>query len=134
MRIRVLKSKLHQAAVTRGVLGYHGSLTIDPELMDAVGLYPYEEILVANMNTGQRATTYVLPGIPGHRQIELNGAMARTGAAGDRIIVMAFALLEPAELADHRPLVVSLDSDNRVIERIDYPTASELGQHQPATH
>ena len=62
MRLTVLKSKLHLATVTRSDLNYHGSLTIDPDLMDAVGLYPYEAILVSNVATGLRAQTYVLPG------------------------------------------------------------------------
>ena len=121
MRVSVLKSKLHLATVTRSELEYHGSLTIDPVLMDAVGLVAYEAILVSNVNTGHRATTYVLPGTRGAGQIELNGAMARLGNPGDRVIVMAFADLEPAELPGHSPRVVALDSRNRVIEHIDYP-------------
>ena len=74
MRLKVLKSKLHLATITKADLHYHGSLTIDPELMDAVGLHPYEAILVSNVSTGLRGETYVLPGTPGLGQIELNGA------------------------------------------------------------
>src|SRR6476469_6356182 len=110
MRLKVLKSKLHLATVTRADLNYHGSLTIDPDLMEAVGLYAYEAILVSNVATGLRAETYVLPGTPGSGQIELNGAMARIGSVGDRVIVMAFADLEPNELGGHSPHVVALDS------------------------
>ncbi len=121
MRIKVLKSKLHLATVTRADLNYHGSLTIDPDLMEAVGLYPYEAILVANVATGLRAETYTLPGTPGSGQIELNGAMARIGSPGDRLIVMAFADLTPEEVLGHRPLAVILDARNRISERIDYP-------------
>ena len=125
MRIKVLKSKLHLATVTRADLNYHGSLTIDPELMEAVGLLPYEAILVSNVATGQRAETYTLPGQPGSGQIELNGAMARIGAPGDRVIVMAFAEFEPHELAAHAPRVVALDAHNRISERLDYPAVGE---------
>ena len=121
MRLKVLKSKLHLATVTRADLNYHGSLTIDPDLMDAVGLVPYEAILVSNVATGLRAETYALPGTPGAGQIELNGAMARIGAAGDRVIVMAFADLTPDELDGHSPKVVALDARNRITERLDYP-------------
>ena len=121
MRLKVLKSKLHLATVTRADLNYHGSLTIDPDLMEAVGLYPYEAILVSNVSTGARAETYTLPGKRGSGQIELNGAMARLGAVGDRVIVMAFAELTPDELNGHKPLVVALDERNRVSEHIDYP-------------
>ena len=120
MQLKILKSKLHLAAITNADLHYHGSLTIDPELMAAVGLVAYESILVSNVATGLRGETYVLPGIPGARQIEMNGAMARLGAVGDRIIVMAFALLEPAEMRLHRPRVVALDERNQIVEHLDY--------------
>jgi aspartate 1-decarboxylase len=121
MRLKVLKSKLHLATVTRADLNYHGSLTIDPVLIEAAGLVPYEAIVVSNVATGLRAETYVLPGTRGSGQIELNGAMARLGAVGDRVIVMAFAELTPEELEGHAPRVLALDGKNRVVERIDYP-------------
>lgn len=121
MRLKVLKSKLHLATVTRADLHYHGSLTIDPSLMAAVGLFPYEAIVVSNVSTGLRAETYVLPGRPGSGQIELNGAMARLGAVGDRLIVMAFAEFTPEELIGHQPRVVALGLHNQILERVDYP-------------
>ena len=125
MRIKVLKSKLHLATVTRADLNYHGSLTIDPVLMDAVGIYPYEAIIVSNVATGLRAETYALVGTSGSGQIELNGAMARLGAVGDRVIVMAFAELDPHEIHAHQPRVVALDGRNRVTERLEYPPIGE---------
>lgn len=125
MQLKVLRSKLHLATVTRSDLYYHGSLTIDPDLMDAVGLLPYEAILVSNVATGNRAETYVLPGPRGSGAIELNGAMARIGAVGDRVIVMSFAQLDATEVDAHRPSVVALDSKNRIVERIDYPALGE---------
>ena len=130
MRIKVLKSKLHLATVTRADLNYHGSLTIDPILMEAVGIHPYEAILVSNVSTGLRAETYALVGTAGSGQIELNGAMARLGAPGDRVIVMAFAELEPHELPRHQPVVVALDSRNRITERLEYPP---IGEAMPAS-
>lgn len=120
MRLKVLKSKLHLATVTRADLNYHGSLTIDPDLMDAVGLFPYEAIIVSNVATGQRAETYALPGRPGSGQIELNGAMARIGAVGDKVIVMAFAELTPEELDGHVPRVIALGEKNLSFEPIPY--------------
>jgi aspartate 1-decarboxylase len=120
MQLKILKSKLHLATVTRCDLSYHGSLTIDPALMEAVGILPYESILVSNTSTGQRAETYALAGVRGLGQIELNGAMARVGGVGDRLIVMAFALLESTEVEGHRPRVVALDTRNRIVEAIDY--------------
>ena len=130
MRLKILKGKLHLATVTASQLNYHGSMTIDPDLMDAVGLLPYESILVSNVASGLRAETYVLPGERGRGQIELNGAMARLGVVGDRVIVMAFALLEPAEVAGHQPRVVALDSRNRISEWIDYPPIPASPQPQ----
>ena len=120
MQLKLLKSKLHLAVVTGSDLNYHGSLTIDPDLMESVGILPYEAIIVSNVSTGLRAETYALPGVRGLGQIELNGAMARIGTVGDRLIVMAFALLEPHEVPTHRPNVVALDGRNRIIEKLDY--------------
>lgn len=125
MQLKVLRSKLHLATVTRSDLYYHGSLTIDPDLMDAVGLLPYEAILVSNVATGDRAETYILPGVRGSGSIELNGAMARLGAVGDRVIVMAFAMLDASEVEVHQPKVVALDAKNRIAQRIEYPPLGE---------
>jgi aspartate 1-decarboxylase len=128
MRLTLLKSKLHLATVTRSELYYHGSLTIDPNLMEAVGLVAYEAILVSNIATGLRAQTYVLPGRRGSGSIELNGAMARLGSVGDRLIVMAFAELEADEIEGHQPRVVALDQENRIVERLDYPPVAQPGE------
>lgn len=121
MTLKILKSKLHQATVTAGHLTYHGSLTLDPDLMEAVDLLPYESILVSNLATGLRGETYVIPGVRGQRQVELNGAMARLGTTGDRIIIMAFGLFQAHEVAGHRPKVAILNRDNQIIEQPDYP-------------
>ena len=83
MRLTVLKSKLHLATVTRSDLHYHGSLTIDPDLMDAVGLFPYEAILVSNVATGLGPKLTCCREQRGTGAIELNGAMARLGSVGD---------------------------------------------------
>ena len=93
--------------------------------MEAVGLVAYEAILVSNVATGLRAQTYVLPGRRGSGSIELNGAMARLGSVGDRLIVMAFAELEADEVEGHQPRVVALDQENRIVERLDYPPVAQ---------
>ena len=116
MWIKVLKAKLHQARVTEAHLTYHGSLTVDEELIEAVGMVPYEAVIVSNLATGSRAETYLIPGERGKRQIGLNGAMARVGACGDRLIVMSFAMLEPDELDGHYPRVAVLDENNNIAE------------------
>ena len=115
MYCSILKSKLHAARVTEAVRDYEGSLTIDPDLMDAVKLSPYEKILVSNLENGNRFETYAIPGKRGSGVIGLNGATTHLGAVGDRIIIFSFCLLSPAEVASHRPLVLVLDANNRPI-------------------
>ncbi len=114
----MLKSKIHKAAITQADLNYNGSLTIDSELMTAVGLVPFEKIEVYNINNGERFNTYTISGDPGSGVIGLNGAAARKGLVGDRIIIVSYALFTADELADYRPLIVVLDRSNRIKERI----------------
>ena len=116
MWLKMLKAKLHQARVTEADLSYHGSITVDPDLLDAVGMVPYEVVTVSNIATGARAETYIIPGERGRRQIGLNGAMTRLGARGDRVIVMSFAMFEPHELAEHQARVAVLDDSNNILE------------------
>lgn len=109
----LLKAKLHNARVTGAALDYEGSLTIDEDLMQAVGLLPYEKILVANMENGQRFETYAIVGPAGSGAICLNGATARLGNIGDRLIIFAFCILTPEEIRHHQPMVLRLDPQNR---------------------
>lgn len=118
MQLSLLKSKLHMATVTQTELTYHGSVTIPADLVEEAGLFPHEKVLVANCQTGQRGETYVLVGEAGSGQIQLNGAMARLAQRGDRVIIMAFALMTPTEAKSHRPQVIVLDETNQIIERI----------------
>lgn len=117
MLIRLLKSKLHMATVNTTELTYHGSITVDRDLMDAVGLLPYEQVLIGNVNNGQRAETYVLEGRRGSGDMQLNGAMARLAQPGDRIIIMSFAFATADEAAAHKPRIAVLDEKNRIIEQ-----------------
>lgn len=119
MLLRLLKSKLHMATVTQTELNYHGSVTIDRDIMDAAGLLAYEQVLIANCATGLRGETYVIEGERGSRIIQMNGALARMAQPGDRIIVLSFAFLTPEEAPRHRPQVAILDDKNRVIERFE---------------
>lgn len=119
MLIRVLKAKLHLATVTQTELHYHGSVTIDRDLMDAVGLVPYEQVLVANCSTGQRGETYVIEGERGSGTIQMNGALARMAVPGDRLIVLAFGFADQSELPSVRPQIAILDEQNRIVERFE---------------
>lgn len=116
MHIHLLKSKLHMATVTRTELNYHGSVSIDPRLMEAVGLLPYEKVLIGNCASGVRGETYAIRGEAGSGEIQMNGAMAHLAKPGDRLIILAFAELTPEEAAGHRPRVAVLDESNRVVE------------------
>ena len=129
MKLEMLKSKLHQACVTHSDVYYEGSLGIDTELMEAVAIYPYEKVLVSNINNGTRFETYVIPEPFGSRRIILNGAAARLGAVGDRIIIMSFAWVSESDVRDgrYRPRVLKLDEHNEPINRIPTaPTTEEI--------
>ena len=113
----MLKSKLHRATVTDADLNYEGSLTIDSDLMREVGLAPYEKVKVYNINNGERFDTYVIEGQPGSRTIALNGAAARKGLTGDRVIIVSYALYSSEELEDYSPRIVVLEEGNRLKTR-----------------
>jgi aspartate 1-decarboxylase len=109
----MLKSKLHNATVTGVELEYEGSLAIDSDLMQRVKLLPYEKIMVANLANGERFETYAIPAPPGSGTFCLNGATAHLGSVGDRLIVFAFGVVAPEELASHRPLILVLGKENK---------------------
>ncbi len=115
MRVHLLKSKLHRATVTGASLHYEGSLTIAEDLMEAVGIHPYERILCSNMANGERWETYAIPGPRGSGAIELNGAVAHLGDIGDRLTIMAFAEVERAMAIEWQPRVLVLDERNQAV-------------------
>ena len=105
MQLTLLKSKLHRIRVTEARLDYEGSLSLDPDDMEAVGIVPYEKILCADVENGNRFETYAIAGARGSRVCCLNGAAAHQGKVGDRLIVMAFARLTPEEAQGFTPRV-----------------------------
>ena len=113
----MLKSKLHRARVTDANLNYEGSLTIDRQLMDAVGLVQFEKIKIYNINNGERFDTYVIEGPADSGTIALNGAAARKGLTGDLIIIVSYALYDQAELTTYQPRIAVLDQNNHIIKR-----------------
>ncbi len=110
MEIEVLKAKLHRIKVTEACLDYEGSLTLDPDDMEAVGIFPYEKILCADVENGNRFETYAIAGARGSGVCCLNGAAARLGKVGDRLIVMAFARMSEDEAANWQPKVKHFES------------------------
>ena len=116
MMLEMFKSKLHPLTVTQADLYYEGSITIDPELMEAAGIYTYEKVQVVNVNNGSRLETYTIPGKRGEREVCMNGPAARLTTLGDRIIVISYARMTEEEARDHKPRVVLLDSKNNPVK------------------
>lgn len=106
MKLTLLKSKLHRIRVTEANLDYEGSLTLDPDDMESVGIVQYEKILCADVENGNRFETYAIAGKRGSRVCCLNGAAAHQGKVGDRLIVMAFAQMDEDEAAGFAPRVL----------------------------
>jgi aspartate 1-decarboxylase len=122
MLTKLLKAKIHRAVVTFTDVNYHGSITIDRNLLRASGLLPNEAVLVADCENGNRFQTYIIPGDAGSGVIGVNGAAARLTKVGNRVIVMSFVLAERAEIMDHRSKVVIVDDENRPTEVIEHHT------------
>lgn len=115
MLVHLLKSKIHRARVTAGDVNYEGSLGIARDLMDKVGLLPYERILCGNMANGERFETYAIAAEPGSGQIILNGATARLGKPGDLITILSFTEVEWAAAQTWKPRVIVLGENNRIV-------------------
>ena len=125
MRRVMCKSKIHRATLTGADLHYEGSLTLDRDLMDAADILPYEKVSVVNINTGSRLETYVIEGRAGSGEVQLNGAAARLGAPGDRVIVISYAEYDESELEDFEPTIVFVDERNRMRGAVEAGKGSE---------
>ncbi len=114
----MLKAKLHRATITEADLSYEGSLTIDKNLMDAVGIVPFERVHIYNINNGERFDTYAILGAPGTGVIGLNGAAARKGMIGDQVIICTYGFTDDEDQATYQPAIVLLDERNAIKERL----------------
>jgi aspartate 1-decarboxylase len=110
-----LRSKIHMATVTESNLAYEGSITIDKELMDMADILPYEQVMISNLNNGERFETYVIPGKAGSREFCLNGPTARKGVVGDKIIIFAYCYMADEEIKDFEPKIIKLDEKNNPV-------------------
>lgn len=113
MRRTMCKSKIHRATITDADLNYEGSITIDPDLLDAADIREYEQVHVVNVNNGARFETYAIHGRRGSGDIVVNGAAARLVQKGDLAIIMSFASYDEAELAAFEPRIIFVDARNR---------------------
>ncbi len=118
MERQMLRAKLHRATITEADLNYEGSLTIDKDLLDAVGIIPFERVKVYNINNGERFDTYAIEGEAGSGVIGLNGAAARKGMVGDLIIIVTFGFYSPEDLESYHPHIALLDEKNRIKEML----------------
>ncbi|MFW5845441.1 MAG: aspartate 1-decarboxylase [Planctomycetota bacterium] len=126
----MLWAKLHRACITDCDLEYEGSLTVDEELLERSGILVNEKVQVVDINNGARFETYVIPGPRGKRDIIVNGAAARLVHSRDRIIIMAFAILDAAELAGYQPRVLMLDEHNEPVGTGEEPAVPAGGSRR----
>lgn len=115
MLYEVLIAKVHNAVVTGCQLNYGGSITIDERLMEQVGLFVSQRVSVLNLNNGARFETFVIKGRRGSGEVILNGPAARLGQVGDRLHILAYALVDESELSSGRTHIIYLDEKNRLI-------------------
>jgi aspartate 1-decarboxylase len=121
----MLKSKIHRATVTDCDLHYVGSITVDPDLLEAADILEHEQVHVVDIDNGARFETYTIPGERGSGEIKVNGAAARLVQRGDTVIVISYAHYTRAELATYEPLVVHVDRANRIVN-VDHEVAALL--------
>ena len=116
LKLDILKSKIHRAIVTEANLDYIGSITLDPQLMDAADLREYEKVHVLNITNGNRLETYVIEGKAGSGEVCINGAAAHLVAEGDLVIVVAYCIMSEEEASAFRPSIVFVDEKNNLLK------------------
>jgi aspartate 1-decarboxylase len=116
MQRTFLCAKIHSCTLTAARLDYVGSISIDSTLLNAAGILPYEQVQVVNINNGERLITYAIASAANSGAIELNGAAARLGIAGDRVIIMTYAQFDEQEIQTYCPTVVLVDERNKITE------------------
>ncbi len=115
-----MNAKIHRARVTEANLNYVGSITIDEDLLDAVGIVENEKVAIVNNNNGARLETYVIPGPRGSGVICLNGAAARLVQPNDIVIIISYAIVLEDKIAQHKPKVAIMDEKDNSIKQLIY--------------
>ncbi len=123
----MLAAKIHGATVTEANLDYEGSITLDPALMEATGLIPYEHVHVLDITNGARLETYAIRGIEGSGEVCINGAAAHLVDEGDRVIVLSYRQMEEADARDFAPRIVYLGEGNAIVRRARGEGARQRG-------
>jgi aspartate 1-decarboxylase len=126
MNRTMLKSKIHRATVTDCDLHYVGSITIDPDLLEAADIHEHEQVAIVDVDNGQRFETYTIAGARGSGEMKVNGAAARLVHRGDTIIVISYAQYGAAELERYEPTVVHVEAQTNRIITVDDAVATLL--------
>ena len=111
----MLKSNIHRATVTASDLHYVGSITVDPDLLEAADILEHEQVAVVDVDNGARFETYTIAGERGSGEIKVNGAAARLVHHGDTIIVISYAQYDRVEMEHYEPTVVHVNRENRIV-------------------
>lgn len=126
MFITMFKSKLHRATVTEANINYVGSITIDQKLLDESGILVGEKVQIVNINNGERLETYTISGESGSGVICLNGAAARLVQPGDKVIIIAYGMMDEKEAKEFKPKVLILDDNNKIVNIKDSEQHGEM--------
>lgn len=126
MNRTMLKSKIHRATVTGCDLHYVGSITVDPDLLEAADIHEHEQVAIVDVDNGQRFETYTIAGKRGSGEMKINGAAARLVHRGDTIIVISYAQYDTAEMEDYEPRVVHVEAGTNRLITVDDAVATLL--------
>lgn len=126
MFLTMMKGKIHRARVTEANLNYVGSITIDEDIIEAVGMLPNEKVQIVNNNNGARLETYIIPGERGSGVVCLNGAAARLVQPEDVIIIVAYSMMTEEEAKHFTPRVAIMNERNEIVEMIGAEPASTI--------
>ncbi|MFV2048083.1 aspartate 1-decarboxylase [Metabacillus sp. YM-086] len=122
----MLNAKIHRARVTEANLNYVGSITIDEDIIDAVGMVANEKVQIVNNNNGARFETYIIPGKRGSGVVCLNGAAARLVQEGDVVIILTYTMVQEEKLSTHQPKIAIMDENNKIIEILGQEPAATI--------
>lgn len=122
----MMNGKIHRARVTEANLNYVGSITIDEDIINAVGILPNEKVAIVNNNNGARLETYVIAGERGSGVVCLNGAAARLVQPDDIVIIISYVMVAEDKLRDHQPKVAIMNERNQIIELISHEPAATI--------
>lgn len=128
MILTMMKGKIHRVKCTGADLHYNGSITVDPDLLDAAGILEHEQVDVLDITNGNRLTTYAIRSKKrGSGEVTINGAAAHLVKKGDLLIICCFAAMKEKEAQKHQPRVVLVDAKNKPAQVL---RASEGGKHK----